>query len=74
LGYCRIFVGPIVAAAGQHLHPTGIETGVHSIAIKFDFVQPVGTVWRLFNQCSELWLDPSWRMVGNGAGFDGSNA
>jgi hypothetical protein len=57
-----ISVGPVVATAGQDLHSARVESGVHSVSIELDLVQPVGVVGCFINQLGELWFDPErWR-------------
>ena len=51
----RIAVAPIVPIAGED---TGFSSlNQHSIAIVFDFVNPVLALWWLLNQGGKLWLD-----------------
>jgi hypothetical protein len=50
--------GPVIAAAGQELHLTRVEPGVHAIPIELDFMQPVGAFRCLFNKRCQLRLDP----------------
>jgi len=54
----RVFVCPIVAAPGQDLHTASIEPGVHPVAVKLDFMKPVGPVRSLFDERRELRFDP----------------
>jgi hypothetical protein len=58
LGLCGIPVGPVIAAPGDDLRSTGIEPGVRAVAVKLDFVEPVGAVRGRFNERGQLWLDP----------------
>jgi hypothetical protein len=63
--------GPIIAPASQDLHSAAVESGVHSVSIEFDLVQPVGAVRCFLHELGELRFDPGrWRL--NRPGKSGS--
>ena len=54
----RVFMRPVEAGAGQQPDRAAVEPGMHPVAVEFDFVQPLGPVWRLVDQFGELRFDP----------------
>jgi hypothetical protein len=55
---------PVQASAGEQLHVTAVDAGVHAVAVEFYFVDPAGTGRRFFDKARQLRLDPFWRPIG----------
>ena len=69
LGDGGVLRGPVVAATGQDIDAAGIEPGMHSIAVHFDLMEPVGTVRRGLDEHRELGLDPDRQRAGRASHF-----
>ena len=59
LGDRGIFVGPVEPGAREQPHGAMIEARHHSVAVIFDFVEPLVAFGRRVNELRQLWADPS---------------
>src|SRR5215472_6444221 len=57
-GYRGIFMRPVDAGAGQQSDRALVQPRMHTVAVEFDFVQPLGTFRRLLHKLGELGLYP----------------
>jgi Transposase DDE domain len=65
-----VAVRPVEACAGEQPDVVAVDPRVHSIAVVFDFMEPVGAIRRIGSEPGELRLDPCRRMpFGRGAGL-----
>ena len=51
-------MGPVELGTGQQLDAATVDAGVDPVAVVFDLMQPVLSVWRLLDQAGQLRLDP----------------
>jgi hypothetical protein len=55
----RVFMGPVEAGAGQQPDRAAVEPSMHPVAVEFEFLQPLRTIWWLIDQFGELRFDPA---------------
>ena len=53
----RIFVGPVEPGSGQELHAAIVDARGHTIAVQFDFMQPLRPRRRLLDRLGKLRRD-----------------
>jgi hypothetical protein len=49
---------PVESGAGEELYRAAVETGMHAVAVEFDFVQPLIAFRRGVDQLGKLRRDP----------------
>ena len=63
---------PIETLAGFKRNLAARDAHLDPVTVQLDLMKPVGTFRGLFNERGELWLDPCWRVIRQGARLDES--